>query len=666
MRVFWRYSTVVLFSSVALLALGLQRALACDDSNVPEPHWVLGVGKADVTGPALGVVMMGYVDPQQKSSGIHMRQWSRAFVLEEPCDGDRVAIAVVDVAQIFGNVKQRVISRLQELLPGVYDQHNTIVTATHTHNGPGGYAGRWMYNLTSSGPQRDSVEPLVEGIAQSIAAAHESRIESRVWMHQSSLSGAGFNRSEPAYRANPQEEREAYGGDVDEEFVLLRFENTAGEPLGSVNWFAVHPVSLSALVSVISGDNKGLAAYLFEKRFQEIGREGFVGAFAQSNSGDVSPYPVTGPQEDDFVRNKRNAVLQFEKATESWENAETELNPRLEMVSVAVDMSSYQFQAKHLPGPVSTCSSALGVAFAAGTENGSPFPLFNEGTVYGDNWPKITLLPALQKCHGAKPILLPTGIMPTPWTDNVLPFQLLRIGNVVIAAIPSEINTMAGRRLRAALTAVFENSGVENPTVVLAALSNAFAHYVATPEEYSMQHYEGASTLYGEHTLDAFIDIFERLAGDLLGEPHGLPVVELPPWEETEIELRVFVDRLPDGAVFGEVIDQPQVAVARGNKAVARFWSAHPRQNFRSRDSFVSVQRLAGESWLEVWSDNDPDTIVQWNRDRRKRTQAEIEWHVSAETLPGSYRICHSGWSRLKRQAQPSSFTGCTLPFAIE
>ena len=39
--------------------------------------------------------------------------------------------------------------------------------------------------------------------------------------------------------------------------------------------------------------------------------------------------------------------------------------------------------------------------------------------------------------------------------------------------------------------------------VVIAGLTNDYSHYVTTYEEYQVQRYEGASTLFGPHTLGA-------------------------------------------------------------------------------------------------------------------------------------------------------------------
>ena len=47
--------------------------------------------------------------------------------------------------------------------------------------------------------------------------------------------------------------------------------------------------------------------------------------------------------------------------------------------------------------------------------------------------------------------------------------------------------------------------------VVIAGLSNTYTHYIATWEEYQKQRYEAASTIYGPHTLAAYIQQYTRL-----------------------------------------------------------------------------------------------------------------------------------------------------------
>ena len=41
------------------------------------------------------------------------------------------------------------------------------------------------------------------------------------------------------------------------------------EPLGVINWFAVHPTSMNNTNHLISGDNKGLASQLLERHVNQ-------------------------------------------------------------------------------------------------------------------------------------------------------------------------------------------------------------------------------------------------------------------------------------------------------------------------------------------------------------------------------------------------------------
>merc|ERR1712000_756496 len=71
-----------------------------------------------------------------------------------------------------------------------------------------------------------------------------------------------------------------------------------------------------------------------------------------------------------------------------------------------------------------------------------------------------------KNCHWPKPVLLNLGKNPThttdcwdkldtntcaAWTDVNIPFQLIKLGQILIPAVPSEWTTMLGRRLRKVL-----------------------------------------------------------------------------------------------------------------------------------------------------------------------------------------------------------------------
>lgn len=52
--------------------------------------------------------------------------------------------------------------------------------------------------------------------------------------------------------------------------------------------------------------------------------------------------------------------------------------------------------------------------------------------------------------------------------------------------------------------------------VVIAGLSNVYTHYITTFEEYQAQRYEAASTIYGPHTLEIYLQKYKDLINPLL------------------------------------------------------------------------------------------------------------------------------------------------------
>lgn len=83
----------------------------------------------------------------------------------------------------------------------------------------------------------------------------------------------------------------------------------------------------------------------------------------------------------------------------------------------------------------------------------------------------------------------------------------------------------AGRRLRKTLLAAWAPHGVTHAVAI--GFCNAYCSYLTTPEEYAEQAYEGASNLYGQHSLPVSCSQLRLLAQEVsagrgqatLGEP---------------------------------------------------------------------------------------------------------------------------------------------------
>lgn len=189
-----------------------------------------------------------------------------------------------------------------------------------------------------------------------------------------------------------------------------------------------------------------------------------------------------------------------------------------------IDMTNVTVQ---LPGGGvgHTCKPARGFSFAAGTADGPGMFDFTQGDNSTGNplWNFVRQFVAHKPsaaqiaCHRPKPILLNTGeaTKPYAWEPAIVDIQIVRVGTLVLCAVPAEFTTMSGRLLREAVRKVFVDSGAiaaDEIVVQVAGLSNTYSGYVTTFEEYQKQRYEAASTIYGPHTLNAYIQEFKRLA----------------------------------------------------------------------------------------------------------------------------------------------------------
>ncbi|ADO74285.1 neutral/alkaline ceramidase [Stigmatella aurantiaca] len=638
----------------------------------------VGSGIYDITGPAAELGMMGYAMIDQKTAGIHQRLRARAFVVASPCNGKRVAFVSADAGQIFQGVRQQVVERLKARFGNLYTDENVVLSATHTHSGPGGFSHYALYNLTILGYDRQNFEAIVDGIFQAIVQAHINLVPGNVRITSGDLLGATINRSPGAYLRNPAAERGQSPYDTDKRMTLLKLQGADGAEVGLINWFAVHGTSMGNDNRLISGDNKGYASYLFEKDkgTNYLASKTFVAAFAQSNEGDVTPNILGGTNgggANDFESTELSGRKQYVLAKQLYDGASQPLVGAVDYRHAYVKMDEVSVAPKYTDGVWrSTCEAAIGVSMLAGAEDGPGFG--SEGATceqVRNIWSEFTCGLTTTSCQGEKPVVLEMGTMvPYPWTPEVLPLQVVTLGNLALVAVPFEMTTMAGRRLRQTVLAQLAPVGVDQ--VVIAGLSNAYAGYLVTREEYAKQDYEGASTHFGPWTLAAVQQETERLASALRA---GTPVAAgIAPRdlrnEQTSLQTGVVFDDKLLWVEFGGVVTQANASYTRGQTVSVKFWGGHPKNNLRRQGSFLQVQRKSGSTWIPVLYDWDWETKYRWERNNCVPTLAcshvTIEWAIPSTAVPGTYRIRHdgdwkSGWDGVIRP-----YTGYSREFTVQ
>ncbi len=387
---------------------------------------------------------------------------------------------------------------------------------------------------------------------------------------------------------------------VNREMVMLHFETLDDKPIGSVNWFGVHTTSLSNDLRKMNADNKGYAAKFLEAHFKQKGAENYVGAFAQGTCGDVSPrfrYKKNilkwqrgywyGKFDDDYKSAEYNGKLQFEKAAEIAEAENRLVSEAIDSEMLWVDFSNVHCKPEFANGRTDafTSPACMGLKFFAGALMDGPgmppvlMPVArwlinrvkqkdlaahpndpvvkrkyatqepkeilmesNEGIMLGER--DLTKLPLPGWADGSIAAMKKYWRMvgskreKVCYTPKILPIQIAIIGDVAIAALPFEITTTAGKRLRKSLEEKLKARNVEQ--VILSPYANGFAAYITTNEEYQEQMYEGGHTVFGQWSLAALQTKFDELAGEMLKPKHQRSFQQAVPPTVTLEEMNEF------------------------------------------------------------------------------------------------------------------------------
>lgn len=643
-------------------------------------EYILGVGQADITGPSAEIVMMGYADSEQSNRGIHLRQRARTFIIKHPQTDTSIVYVNVDLGMCFQSIKNGVVSELESKgYKNLYNDKNIMINATHTHNGPGGFSHYGLYNVSTMGHIKQNLDGIVEGVTNSIIKAHNNLEPGYIEYNQGIVLGINKNRSIEAYNNNPKEERDKYEYDVDKNMYVMNFRSTNGELLGVLNWFAVHATSMTVKNLLISSDNKGVASYLFEKSMNTnyFDDKTFVCAFAQSNCGDVSPNhsdedPKSIPDKG-MERTYKIGKMQYEAAKELSENATKRLSGPIDFRHTYLDFSNIVVDGKYTgEGQKRTYGGCMGYSFAPGAEdNPTDIPFFFEGMTqeefkydgasnYIDKIQNILYLAPkfceingakyeeLWKEHYPKPILFATcKATPDAWTPQIIPIQMFTIGDIVIAGLPVEVNTMSARRLKENIEKTFKEKTNKDYIAIISGHTNSYTSYLATPEEYDKQHYEGASTQFGKWTLPAYIQEFDKLASSIIDNTDIVTEVYPPDLTDKQVcfETPVVFDNTLAWDNFGDVEEDVKYEYNKGETVKVEFWSGHPNNDLRHGGSFLEVQHKVGDDWKTIAYDWDIETIYRWKRHSvvLGTSRSIISWIIPQDIQSGVYRIKHNG-----------------------
>jgi neutral ceramidase len=528
-----------------------------------------GFGRADITPPP-GVGLAGNGPEGKRAEGYRVRLFVRALVLQD-ARGEKVALLVADLAHVSPTLHRMTAARVAEATGLTADR--IVISATHTHAGPGHFYSERQYNgFGSSVPGYDTavVNYLTQAFSSAIIQASASLRPARaawgqvpVWGFTRNRSYAAFleNKPAPSFPFPAPPGLDPVHAAVDPTWTLLRvdLQNEAGDyvPAGAYSVFAIHGTANPPDGDLIDADihgmlERGLERYIGSKlALPPAFRNHAVHILANGTEGDVSPdWPASarcgipriqpvlrpgGPRTPaapwewrfsdsvtvalctraarDFIADAADSITR--RVTALYDELGSRLSGNME-VAVA-------FRTDSLPGLRGLCAAPYtGVSTTAGAEDGPTrlrgwrlFGFFNLGFEEGGS----AVNPHPRGCHREKRIALGETMQNLLTGKNALAqvaqLSLVRIGDLVLGATPAEVTTVAGFEMKQAIRDSLAAAGGTNGAVALIGMANGYIQYVTSNAEYRAQHYEGGSTIYGPRSATVLAEELGSLAGAL-------------------------------------------------------------------------------------------------------------------------------------------------------
>lgn len=552
----------------------------------------VGMGRATMQVFAEGVGMYGYGQVKNVVRSQATPLHARAMLVATSDARDRVLFVSCELAFITQNVKDTVVQRLQERFPGDgFSDANVMLTATHTHAAPGGYAFDALYNITTGGYHCGVFKGVVEGIIEAVEKARDDLRPSYLLSGGTAFADStevAWNRALKAWNRNTDVTTPLRKADshlaLDRTMRGLCVMDEQQNVRGLVSWFGVHSTCVDNRNTAISYDNKGYASARFEAE-----HPGSVALFAQEKAGDVSPnYHGTSGKEARKHRRLRkadhghslarsNGELQATLALQLVASALRDtLSPLIDHELIYLDMRNAPVDPDLAQGrsAAHTAPACHGLAFTCGTPvdgKGAPKWVLQLGHSFAfrrdrrqSKEQRELLAP-----HGVKKIVINAhnstflGRSPekalanrlafsdikrqgphmqnNPLVQEIIPLQLFIIGELCIIGLPAEITTHAGNELAATVLQSLKPRGVER--VVIGSYANSYVGYVTTYAEYQAQTYEGGHTLFGEWEHAALLSAYRNMGREMVKEAKNKRIMDRstrPEYDTTELCGRSF------------------------------------------------------------------------------------------------------------------------------
>ncbi|OTG96136.1 neutral/alkaline non-lysosomal ceramidase N-terminal domain-containing protein [Acinetobacter sp. ANC 3832] len=532
--------------------------------------YMVGWDKQEIEIQAQGYAMFGYGMWTHRAEEKRTALFARSFSI---CDqsNQRLIFCCIDFGCITHAIRSGAVAQLTKKLGLSFQENQFVLMATHTHSGPGGCGHEALYNMPTPGFVPEHLDAVIQAILISILNAIESEQDTEIRSSTGCFHDdipVAWNRSIKAYNRNSdvqhRTDKETHLA-LNREMQLIGFYRQ-NQLQSLISLFGVHATCLGNTLKAHDGDNKGYAAMFVEQTLLQKGSHNPVAIFAQATAGDVSPHFHGEHQQE--IRNKikgekeyqyaqKNGHYQSEIALTALTQKSFPVQGAVSAVLSYVDLTDVEIPPEFTQGLLGmrTSQPCHGVPFFAGTPvdgHGTPklvtasmamlSKMVRKKRMSNSTSADYAKYKALYDSQGVKNIVIEVGgkkllgqsidvvpgifdpviaemnrqvkagaIQDSPLVPQIMPLQIVRLGNITLICCPGEITTVAGQRLIQTVKAQLSAKDL----VWLASYCNDYMGYITTFEEYQEQAYEGGHTLFGQWTHAAFQTEYQQLAQQL-------------------------------------------------------------------------------------------------------------------------------------------------------
>lgn len=472
-------------------------------AHPPPGEFVCGFAERDIT-PHPDFPLAGFSANGEFAHGVRGHLFARALYLRD-AEGEDASLVVVDLLSASRLLLELIAQRTNPDAGLGLDR--IFLHGVHTHTAPGWIFGNSLFDSLAgktAGFDRGLVEWIAgrtaEAIAEAKAGARPGGVaidhDARIWGVSRNRSVAPFdenadagdwNSSGPGAGAPPTLTRTQKL--VDPRMTVITATHDRG--LGVFAFFGCHPTLLGHESKFYGADWPGEAGRLARTAIHtQLGRDAVVAVGIRA-TGDVNGYRddlSTGPGLATRVASAVGPAIASVVAR-TYGSAKPQrirswfAEPRISDSATSPDArlgDRWWFGLATLGGSEEgrTVFHALGLA--------------REGRTGDDFSPEDPQHPKERALGGLQRVLGSIFDLDAP---TCLPLTALQIGSTLFAGVPGEPTITAAHEIeRALLSPAFD-------AVVVMPCTSEYGGYFATTAEYGLQHYEGATTLWGRYSV---------------------------------------------------------------------------------------------------------------------------------------------------------------------